>query len=120
MKNLKLALAVIALSIVTVMPASANTNVDPTNPTTTEAKTILRTEIATLLGKHVYDLNESLEAQVSIMLNNQNQLVVVAVKSKNTNVSNFVKTKLNYKKVDVKGIQKGIVYRVPLKMAQSS
>lgn len=120
MKNLKLALAVIALSIASVLPASANTKVDPTNPTSKEAKIILRTEIVSLLGKHVYDLNETLEAQISVMLNNQNQLVVVAVKSSNETISSFVKVKLNYKKVDVKGIQKGIVYRVPLKMAQSS
>ena len=117
MKNLKTIIAIVAISITSVLPASANTN---TEPTTKEAKTILRTEIVSLLGKHVYDLTQPLEAQVSVMLNNQNELVVVAVSSESETAVNFVKTKLNYKKITVKGITKGQIYRVPLKMIQSS
>ena len=118
MKNLKTIIAVVAIGLLTALPAAANTN--PTNPTSKTAKTVLRAEIVSLLGNHKYDLyNETLEAQVSVMLNNQNQLVVVAVNSKNEVISSYVKTKLNYKRVDVKGIKKGTVYRVPLKMVQS-
>ncbi len=119
MKNLKKIIAVIAIGLLTVLPTAANTN--PTNPTSKEAKTILRTEIVSLLGNHTYDLEgTTLEAQISVMLNNQNELVVVAVNSKSETICSYVKTKLNYKKVKVKGIKKGTVYRIPLKMVQSS
>ncbi len=119
MKNLKTIIAVMAFGLLTVLPTAANTN--PTNPTSKEAKIILRSEIVTLLGNHAYDLKDTtLEAQVSVMLNNQNELVVVAIDSESKTISNYVKSKLNYKKVDVKGIQKGTVYRVSLKMIQSS
>lgn len=118
MKNLKTIIAVVAIGFLTILPTSANTS---TEPVTKEAKTILRTEIVSLLGNHSYDLSDqTLEAQVSVMLNNQNELVVVSVSSESETVTNYVKSKLNYKKITVNGITKGIVYRIPLKMIQSS
>lgn len=122
MKNLKTLIAILAISISSMAPAAANTITTPNpDPVSKTAKTILRAEIVQLLGNHKYDLEaKTLEAQVSVMLNNSNELVVVAVKTDDKTVAKFVKTKLNYKKVDVKGIKKGIVFRVPLKMTQSS
>jgi len=116
MKNLKVAIAVLAISIASVLPASANN----TEPTTKTAKKVLRTEIVNLLGHHEYDLNyKTLKAEVSVMLNNQSELIVVGITSKHKEVISYVKLKLNYKKVDVKGIKKGTVYRIPLTMTQS-
>ena len=118
MKNFKTLIAILAISIASLVPASANTN---TEPTSKEAKTILRAEIVDLLGNHKYDLkNKTLEAQVSVMLNNQNELVVVGVKTTDETISSYVKIKLNYKKVGIKGIKKGTVYRIPLKMVPTS
>lgn len=114
MKKLKTVIAVVALSLATVLPAAANnTN---SEPTIKEGKTVLRTKIVNLLGTHKYKLNKTIEAQVSVMLNNESELVVVGVSSNDEALASFVKAKLNYKKVDVKGIKKGAVYRIPLKM----
>lgn len=118
MKNLKTIIAVVAIGFLTVLPTSANTN---TEPASKEAKTILRTEIISLLGNHSYHLSDkTLEAEVSVMLNNKNELVVISVSSDSETVTDYVKAKLNYKKITVKGISKGTVYRIPLKMIQSS
>ena len=118
MKNLKTIIAIVAISISSVVSVSANTN---TEPETKNAKTVLRSEIVTLLGKHTYDLTDkTLKAQVDVMLNNQNELVVLSVNSDDNALSSFVKAKLNYKRVTVKGLKKGTIYRVPLKMIQSS
>ena len=104
MKKFKTIIAIIAISIASVLPTSANTDTDPASK---EAKTILRAEIIELLGNHKYDLEaKTLEAQVSVMLNNNNELVVLAVKTNDETVANFVKARLNYKKVNVKGIKK--------------
>ena len=120
MKNLKTIIAIVAISISSVVSVSANTNTEK-GPETKTAKTILRSEIVTLLGKHTYELNEkTLEAQVDVMLNNQNELVVLSVNSNDQALNSFVKAKLNYKKVTVKGLTKGSIYRIPLKMIQSS
>jgi hypothetical protein len=117
MKNLKKIITVIALGLLTVLPASANTNSGPN----TKAKKVLRTEIVSLLGTHSYDFpTKVVEAQVSVMLNNKSELIVVSVSSDNETVTNYVKSKLNYKKVTVEGIKKGTVYRIPVKMIQSS
>ena len=116
MKNFKTIFASVAIALLTILPTSANTE-----PTSKDAKTILRTEIVSLLGKHKLELaSTTLKAQVSVMLNNQNEIVVIGVKADNEDVTDYVKTKLNYKKVSTKGIEKGIVYRIPLKMIQSS
>ena len=122
MKNLKTLIAILAISISSMVPAAANTITTPNpDPVSKTAKTILRAEIVQLLGNHKYELEaETLVAQVSVILNNNSELVVVGVKTDDKTVANFVKTKLNYKKVDVKGIKKGVVFRVPLKMTQSS
>jgi len=91
MKNFKTIIAILAITFASVLPASANTD---TEPTSKKAKTILRAEIVELLGSHKYDLEtKTLEAQVSVMLNNNNELVVLAVKTEDETVANFVKLK---------------------------
>ena len=118
MKNFKTVIAILAISIASVLPASANTN---TEPTTKEAKTILRTEIVSLLGNHEFNLkNKTLETQISVMLNNDNELIVIGIKTNDNSISSFVKTRLNYKKIDAKGIKKGTIYRLPLKIVPAS
>ena len=110
MKNLKLFIAIVAISVTSVMSVSANT--EPK-----EAKKNLRAQIVTLLGNHSYDLdNQTLTAEISVMLNNKGQLIVISVESEDAQVQTFVKSKLNYKKVAVKEIKKGTVYRISLKM----
>ena len=118
MKKFKTIIAILALSFATVVPATASTLLDPTPK---EAKVFLRAEISKLLGQHSYDLEEnSLEGEVSVLLNNDNQLVVVGVKTENGNLEDYVKSKLNYKKVSIKGIKKGVVFRLPVKLAPTS
>ena len=114
MKNLKTIIAIVALSFATVLPASANNEKEPT------VKTELRSKIINLLGQHTYKINKQLTAEVSLMLNNENELVVISIDSEDDNISQYVKSKLNYKKVSIKGLSKGVIYRIPLKMTQSS
>lgn len=110
MKNLKLVIAILAISISSVVSVSANT--EPT-----EVKSDLRAQIVSLLGNHTYELeNQTLTAKVSVMLNNKGQLVVISIDSKNEQVHAFIKSRLNYKKVSVKEIKKGSIYIVPLKL----
>ena len=110
MKNLKLIIAIVVISISSVVSVAANT--EPT-----EAKSDLRAQIVTLLGNHNYDLgSETLTAEISVMLNNKGELIVISVKTDDEQVESFVKSRLNYKKVSVKEIKKGTVYRVLLKL----
>ena len=114
MKTLKTIIAIVALSIATVLPTSANNEKDPSG------KSELRTKIVNLLGQHTYKLNKQLTADVSLMLNNKNELVIISVDSEDQNVTNYVKLKLNYKKINIEGIAKGTIYTIPLRMTQDS
>jgi len=114
MKKFKPTVATLAISISTISSLSSNR----TEPTSGDfAKKALRAKIVKLLGKHPYDLKtDVLKADVSIMLNNKNELVVVSVESNNDQLDNFVTGKLNYKKVMIKGIAPGTIYKVPVKI----
>ena len=114
MKTLKTIIAIVALSIATVLPTSANNEKDPSG------KSELRTKIVNLLGQHTYKLNKQLTADVSLMLNNKNELVIISVDSEDQNINNYVKLKLNYKKINIEGITKGTIYTIPLRMTQDS
>ena len=109
MKNLKLAFVIIALSVSTIGSVFAN-NTDSQNDTEP-----LRAKIAQLLGQHEYNLeNGALQAEVSVLLNNKNELIVVSVDTKDKELEFFVLYKLNYKKVAIKGIAKGVIYKLPI------
>lgn len=115
MKKLKLLLAMFALCFVT-LTATA-TEKEPS-----KSSKNLRSKIVKLLGpdapSHITN-GKDVKAEVSLMLNNKNEIIIVSVKSKNNSVDSYVKGKLNYQAVSVKGLKKGEIYRVPLTIKQS-
>ena len=111
MNKLKTIITVIAISLSTVFTATATEK----NPT--KLKKTLRTEIVSLLGDKIpLEIDKSYSAQISFMVNNNNELVVISVESKLTGFNNYAKNRLNYKKINLKNIKKGEVYRMPIKI----
>jgi len=111
MRNLKSIIAILLFSLTISFSANA-TEKDPSKVTSE-----LRTEIMKFLGDKIsLDLKSTSTAEVSFMINNQNELVVIDVDSNLKEFNSFVKNKLNYKKIATKGIQKGEIYRVPVKI----
>ena len=111
MKNLRTIITVIAISLSTVFSAAAIEK-KPSK----EGKNI-RTEIVYLLGDDIpFEINHSCEAKISFIINNNNEVVVLNVDSKISKFKSFIKRKLNYKKINLKNIKKGEVYRVPVKL----
>ncbi len=78
----------------------------------------LRTEIVELIGKKVpMDAKENLIIRVSFVVNNQNELVVVDVISKNKEVNSYIKDKINYKKVSTASeVKNQEIYILPIKV----
>jgi len=116
MKKLKLTITAIALCFATM--TSFATEIEPAE----ETNQAFRSQIVTLLGSEFPDYltaNGDLTADISLMLNNNNELIVVSTSSKNESLDNYVKGKLNYQKIDVKGLKKGEIYKVPLTIKQS-
>ncbi|MBL4605041.1 MAG: hypothetical protein JKY02_05100 [Flavobacteriaceae bacterium] len=117
MRKLKLVLAALAISFASLSATATET--EPSN-----ANSALRSKIVSLLGSiapsslTLTDGND-IKANVSLMLNNKNQLIVISVDSNNESVDTYVKSKLNYQKIDVKGLKRGEIYKVPLTIKQS-
>jgi hypothetical protein len=111
MKVLKSIITIIAISLATTFSTTAA----ETAPTKIAKK--LRTEIVSMLGDKIpVVLTENSSAEVSFIINNKNEIVILSVDSKVSELNNFIKSKLNYKKLKVKGTIKGEVYKIPLKM----
>lgn len=111
MRNLKSIITIIAISLATTFSATANEK----EPTKVTEK--LRTEIISILGNTVQlELKKTASAEISFMINNKNELVVVSVDSNVLEFQSIVKNKLNYKKLNFKGAKKGEIYRVPVKI----
>ena len=117
MKKLKLTITAIALCFATL--AASATEI---NPSKKEANKAFRSKIVSLIGSEAPSYltqGKDVTAKLSLMLNNKNQVIVVSVDSKSGNVEEYVKSKLNYQKINVKGLKKGEIYRVPLTIKQS-
>ncbi|KGL63545.1 hypothetical protein [Polaribacter sp. Hel1_85] len=111
MKTLKTIITVIAISLSTIFSVTATEN-KPTKSTKT-----LRTEIVSLLGDNIpITLKESCKAEISFIINNNNEVVVISVDTKASEFKSFVKQKLNYKKINLKNIKKGEIYIIPVKI----
>ena len=104
MKNLKILTAVVALAFLSLSFTNR-----------AETKEELHQQIVELIG----DSNDALalvnsKAEITITLNEKSEIVVISVKSDNLLLDSFVKSKLNYKKVRVKDLNPGELYKVPL------
>ena len=111
MKNFKTTLAVIAISLSTLFTATASEN----EPSKITSK--LRSEIATILGEKIpLDVKQNINTEFTFMINNKNEIVIISVDSSISSFNSYVKNKLNYKKLAVKGLKKGEIYRMPVKI----
>jgi hypothetical protein len=111
MRKLKSIITIIAISLATTFSTAA-TEKEPS-----KINKELRTEIVSMLGdKILMELKDNTSAEISFMINNKNEVVVITVDSKLNEFNSFVKKKLNYKKINVKGVKKGEIYRIPVKI----
>lgn len=111
MKTLKTIITIIAISLSTVFSVAA-TEKEPTNTNKS-----LRTELVSLLGDKIpLDIDRSYSAEISFIVNNENEVIVISVDSKVSSFVKYAKTRLNYKKINTKNIKKGEVYRMPIKI----
>tara|TARA_R110002126_G_scaffold291243_1_gene451269 strand:+ start:187 stop:531 length:345 start_codon:yes stop_codon:yes gene_type:complete len=111
MRNLKSIITIIAISLATTFSTTA------TEKESSKIKKELRTEIVSMLGKKIQvEVKESSSAEISFMVNNKNEVIIVSVDSEVNEFNSMVKRKLNYKKINVKGVQKGEIYIIPVKI----
>lgn len=92
------------------------------NPESETKSTSVSEEIKSLLQSPRFtfvDNAKETEAMVSFTLNDKNEIVVINVESKNSQVESFVKSRLNYQALKNKTLLKGKIYKMPLKIKNS-
>jgi len=87
-------------------------NVDPV-PSTKE----ISKQLSHILGTPNFKITEkALVAKVRFKVNAESEIVVLTVKSENELVEMYIKTRMNYRKVDVPGLVKGQEYTVDVRI----
>lgn len=107
MKNFKMFLVVALFAMSTVLSAS-------TNPSLDEKPTTISTQVSELLAEPGFEVATAIDAEVTLMVNDNQELVVVSVKTNDEAIANFIKQRLNYKKVDV--IQSQETFNIPVRI----
>jgi hypothetical protein len=55
-------------------------------------------------------------AQVRFTLNDEGEIVVLSVETESEDLERFVKTRLNYKKIEISNVEEGKLYTVPVRI----
>lgn len=109
MKSFKFLLLVSAVFLLNTVTVFAN----PIKPTDQ-----LREEIVDIIGFSFLDDYEENEysAEVLFTVNSEQELIVLSVNSKSGEAEDYLRNKLNYKKVDHMPSKYGEIYLLPVKM----
>jgi len=109
MKSFKLILLVSTVFVMNVTSAFSN----PIKPTDQ-----LRGEIVDIIGFSFLDDFEGSEyaAEVLFTVNSEHELIVLSVNSESEDAEDYLRNKLNYKKVNHTPTKYGEIYLLPVKM----
>ena len=94
MRQLKALLLAVTLTFSSVLMASTT----PEKPSTTESSKIT-VKIERFLKNPSFDVDYEMKANVTLTLNKNNELVVLSVDSDDDKMENFIKSRLNYRKI---------------------
>ena len=78
------------------------------------AKKEIRSKIVQLLGKTTFEVVKDVKTDVEFLINQKGELVVLNITGVNQQVCDFVKSRLNYKKVSEAKTEMNKVYQMPL------
>ena len=107
----KISLVLVAAMLLSVGNVLANDS-KKSNPSNT-----LSAQIGELLKSNSFIINDAdLIANVRFTLNSEKEIVVLSVDTDNVVLEEFVKGKLNYKKVDLTEYREGKTYTVPVRI----
>jgi len=109
MKKLSVLLLAVAFGVSSVASASVN-------PNTVEEE--VREEVQLSLKKPSFKIEKELKADVTLMLNQENEMIVVSVDSDDKQLESFIKSRLNYKKIDLSIKKSGNFFKIPVRIVE--
>ncbi|WP_299099512.1 hypothetical protein [uncultured Winogradskyella sp.] len=111
MKTFKTILLVVAITFSSVLVAS-------TDPIKNSTKTTISEVVGDLLEKPKFHIESDEVINVYFFINKNNEIVVLSVETENSTLEDFVKSRLNYKKVP-KEIAQTKRFKIPVKILKS-
>jgi hypothetical protein len=82
-----------------------------------EPTTGLSAQISELLAVNSFSEGEcNSTAQVRFTLNDEGEIVVLSVATESKELERFVKTRLNYQKIEISNVEEGKLYTVPVRI----
>jgi len=109
MKTIKTLLLVVAITFSSVLSAS-------NKPTSTDKSSAISEEIGKLLKDPGFTVDNDVFANVKVFFNEDNEIVVLNVESKDKGVDGFIKSRLNYKSLSKEVNNKNRYYIVPVRI----
>ena len=85
-----------------------------TEPTTDNKEKTVTEQVASLLDKPEFEVTKELIAQVTLMINNKHEVVVLSVDTDEEYVADFIKSRLNYEKLSTRTI--GSQFTLPVRI----
>ena len=113
MKNLKILALVVAMTIGSFVSAT-------TNPIKTVESASISKSVGELLKNPGFQLDQEVDAVVDIFINSDDEMVVLSVDTDNEKVEQYIKSRLNYKKVENTTLGNKKSFKVPVKMVKSN
>jgi hypothetical protein len=111
----KISVVLIAIMLLSSVSSFANRN-----PKKAQMAKDLSTQIAELLTDNNFVITKNdLTANVSFTMNKNGEMVVLMVETDNPVLEGFVKSRLNYKKVDLTNFREGQTYTVPIRITEA-
>ncbi len=113
MNKLKMLVLVATIAFSSILTAS-------TNPTEKSEPTSITKTVGELLKNPELQLNKEVNALVSFLINEKDEIVVLSVETDNKAVEDYIKNRLNYKKISKETISPFKALKIPVKITKSS
>ncbi|NND16307.1 MAG: hypothetical protein HKN89_08265 [Eudoraea sp.] len=109
----KFSLFLVAVCLLTAGSLYAN------NEPAKDPKKVLSEQIDVLLDKYAFEVEDDITAIVKFTLNSDQEIVVLIVDTENDSLEAYVKSRLNYQKVELDNFKEGRTYTVPVRITNS-
>jgi hypothetical protein len=113
MRTLKMLVLAVAIAFSSVLFASTNPIVKAEPASITET-------IGELLKSPSFQLKQNVDAMVTIFINQNDEMVVMSVDTDNKSVENYIKSRLNYKKLSKEAIGYRKSFKIPVTIVPSN
>ncbi|WP_108868057.1 hypothetical protein [Aquimarina aquimarini] len=107
-------LSVLFLAVAFAVSSVASANTEPSK----KVEENLNKEVSTLLKKPSFKIKKELKAYVTFTVNDLGEIVVLSVDSKSVVLKDFIKYRLNYRKVGTQFNLKAKTFKMPVRIVE--